>query len=357
MSELLPNDSPRPALRPVLYPTLRDAWPWARPFTLDRVLERQGFSPGWSAVLVGILSFLLYAIVSNVIVAVGVVGQFAGAAEAPQMDELMAAMEENAHLVFGGNAIGQFVGFAFLVWLLARLHARPWAPFLRLRKPDGPGLLLAVAGWIVLLPGLFWLASVNSLVPQPEWLAEFEQQQIELLEGVLFGSDVSGPFLFLTIAITPAICEELLFRGSLQRQVERAGGVVWSIVAVGIAFGLYHLRLTQAIPLAVLGCYLGYATWASGSLFTAMLIHLLHNGLQVIAGVYARDTPDFDPEAVGDLAVPWYFGVASIVAAAGVLVAMRRRRAALVGDTPDAEPVDAVPEMAVPSPDLLSPTP
>jgi membrane protease YdiL (CAAX protease family) len=343
---------PAAAPAPPSYPTLRDAWPDARPFTLDRGLERHGFTPFWTAVLVAVLAFIVYQLAGTVVAALGIVGRLAGSAEPPDVDEVMAMLTEDAALLLASNALGQVVGFGLVVWLVVRLHTRQAGPFLRLRRPDLPVLGLSVLGWVALYPGLLWLGHLNQFLPQPTWLEELEQMQNDLLETALLSSDLGAPFLLLTMAITPAVCEELLFRGYLQRQVERRFGLAASVVAVGLFFGLYHLRLTQAVPLALLGCYLGYVTWASGSLYAAMLVHLLNNGLAVLVGVYARSSPELDLEVVENATVPWTLGVLSLLAAGGVLVLMRRRRAA-AAPGPDAAPV---PEpAALPFSDLPSP--
>lgn len=340
---------PRRPLGPArAFPTLRDAWPPARSFTLDGGLERHGFTPVWTALLVAVVAFFVYQIVGTIVAMGVVIAQAAGAEAPPDPTVLLEMISGDAALLLGSNALGQLVGFGLVVWIVVRLHTQERGPFLRLRRPDGPGLVLAALGWVVLYPGLLWLGHLNQFLPQPTWLQELEQMQNDLLETALMESDLSAPFLLLTMALTPAVCEELLFRGYLQRQVERRLGWVMSIVAVGLFFGLYHLRLTQFVPLALLGSYLGYVTWATGSLYTAMLVHLLNNGLAVLVGVYARSSPDLDLEAIEAATVPWYLGLVSLAAAAGVLVLLRRRREAVAGTAPDAAPVAPAPPLSDP---------
>ena len=180
--------------------------------------------------------------------------------------------------------------------------------------------------------------------------------QTDLIETALLGSDLGFVFLFATMALTPAICEELLFRGYFQRQVERRWGVAASIGLVGLVFGLYHLRLTQALPLAALGMYLGYVVWATGSLWTGVLVHALNNGLAVATAMYVRANPNLTVEEVEALPMPWYLVAAGLLGLAAASVLLARRRAAVTAGRPDAalvappEPAGVAAAAAAPSP-------
>ena len=328
-----------------------DAWPQARPFRLDGWFERNRFTPIWTMILVFVLAFILFQVViAPVVIGIGIAIDMvqSGQESAPDMAELMESLTERGGLLMTANTIGQVLGFGVLALLVARLHTRQVGEYLRIRKPDLPGFGLAALGWAVLYPAVIWTGQLNEMIPQPEWLNALEQSQVELLEGILLGGDLSTPFLFVVLALTPAICEELLFRGYLQRQVERRLGAVASIVLVGVLFGLYHLRLSQVVPLSILGIYLGYVVWATGSLWSGVLVHLLNNGLAVLVAGWARSTPDVDLDAIEAAGVPWYFGVLGIVLVAGVGYLLYLRRRAVVGEQPDAQPVEVDPPLSTP---------
>lgn len=320
-------------------PTLRDAWTWAKPMPLTGWFERNGFQPLWTALLVFVFAFLLFQLViAPIVIGIGVAIDLAqsGQTDAPDVAVVMESVLENGRLLMTANTVGQIFGFAVFALLVARLHSPNVRDYLRAHRPDGPGLVLAAFGWAVLYPAVLWTGQLNETIPLPEWLETLEQQQVDLIEGLLLGGDLSTGFLFVALALTPAVCEELLFRGYLQRQVERGWGTVASILLVGVCFGLYHLRLSQAVPLSLLGVYLGFAVWATGSVWTGFLVHLLNNGLAVIVAGYARQDPTVDMEAIESTVVPWYLGVAGLVLAAGVAYALYQRRHAVVGDRPDA---------------------
>ena len=244
---------------------------------------------------------------------------------------MLEAVQSDAFALFGGNAIGQLAGFFLFVLFMAWLHTPDVASYLRVRRIDGAQLGLAGFGLLTLLPLVSWLGQLNAQLPMPEVWRAWDEQQSALLEQVL-GADLNVFYVLLVVALTPAICEELMFRGYLQRQVERRLGILWSIVLVGLVFGLFHLRPTQVLPLATLGMYLGFSVWVTGSLWAGVLIHLLNNGLAVIVSDYVSRNPDVDAVALESLAVPWYLALVSAAVVAGVAVLMLRRRHTLLGD-------------------------
>lgn len=316
-------------------------------------LEREGFSPVLTAVLVFILAFILFQVViAPIVIGIGIAIELAGSGQTqpPEMEDLLGMVMENGRLLMTANTVGQIVAFALLALLVARLHTPDVRQYLRIRRVDAAGLGLAAVGWACLYPGILWAGELNSSIPQPEWLEAMEQQQVDLIEGLLLGDGLSTGFLFLVLALTPSVCEELLFRGYLQRQVERRWGAVVSIVLVGVFFGLYHLRLSQAIPLSLLGIYFGFAVWATGSLWTGFVLHLLNNGLAVVATSVARSDPDLDVQDLETLGVPWYLGLAGLALCLLVSRVLASRRQSVVGDRQDAQPVESAPPISSPLP-------
>lgn len=145
-------------------------------------------------------------------------------------------------------------------------------------------------------------------------------------------------FNLIVLAITPALCEELLFRGYFQRQLERGVGVLWGIALSGVVFGLYHLRLTQVLPLSLLGVYLAYLTWRTGSLWPAIVVHFANNGLAVIVADFIRRREDIDMDVVDGLTVPWYVVVLSIALFSAVVYVLHIQAGRRVAETgPEAQ--------------------
>ena len=88
---------------------------------------------------------------------------------------------------------------------------------------------------------------------------------------------------FVVVALIAPFAEELLFRGlGFSLLLPRLGP--WpTIVAIGIAFGLYH-GLVEALPeLALFGAALAWLRWKTGSVFPGMLAHATFNTIGLLS--------------------------------------------------------------------------
>lgn len=248
----------------------------------DGRLERARFHPLLAALMGLVLAFVLFQGIST-ITALAVLVFVRGVGLDALLTDLPAVLEQHAGDLIVGNTVGQVFGLLLPGIWFARLHSSTWPAFLRLRGIDTRFVLLSLMGLLAIIPVVQVLGSWSDLLPWPDSIRAFEQQQMDLIERILM-RDFPLAFSISMLALTPAICEEVLFRGYVQRQAERSLGIFWGIAFSGIVFGLYHLRLTQALPLSVLGIFLAWITWRSGSLIPAILVHLANNAFAAILG-------------------------------------------------------------------------
>jgi membrane protease YdiL (CAAX protease family) len=108
--------------------------------------------------------------------------------------------------------------------------------------------------------------------------------------------------LVLLIAGLVPTLEEFAFRGWLQRPLERRYGAGPAIAVTALVFAAAHLE-PRGLPIyATGGVALGYAAWATGSIWSGVALHVAWNaGVLLFGGFF----PGFDPAAHGRaLAVP-----------------------------------------------------
>ena len=94
------------------------------------------------------------------------------------------------------------------------------------------------------------------------------------------------PLAFM-IGATPAICEELLFRGYVQTRLNQSLGPWLGIGIASALFAVFHMDWVHIIAVFPLGLFLGIVAWRSGSLIPAMLGHFVNNVISVVAVVFA----------------------------------------------------------------------
>ncbi len=135
--------------------------------------------------------------------------------------------------------------------------------------------------------GFELVAAIQALYPATGDVAG----QLEALSRALM-SELSWPTLLLMLAVLPAVCEEVAFRGFILSGFRHVGHKWWAIGLSAAAFGLAHPVLQQQLAAAAVGAVIGYIAVQSGSLWPCMLFHALYNGIAVLLGSEAMLRPE-----------------------------------------------------------------
>jgi sodium transport system permease protein len=85
----------------------------------------------------------------------------------------------------------------------------------------------------------------------------------------------------LLVAVTPAICEECLFRGPILLGLRTRLDSAAAVVITAVLFGLFHMDVYRLIPTTLLGVLLGFIVLESGSIVPAMVAHFCNNAMLV----------------------------------------------------------------------------
>jgi len=122
--------------------------------------------------------------------------------------------------------------------------------------------------------GLELAAGIERLYPPSSGM----QEQLSAL-GEMLSMAPSLWMMLLLLAVLPAVCEEIAFRGFILSGLRHVGHKWWAIGLSSIAFGLVHPFLQQQLAAAAVGLVIGYLAVQTGSLLLCMLFHAIYNGL------------------------------------------------------------------------------
>ncbi len=89
-------------------------------------------------------------------------------------------------------------------------------------------------------------------------------------------------WIFFAVALIPALCEEILFRGFILGRFLETGQPGQSLMMTSLLFGLFHRNLAALLPTTLAGVVLAFAVWRTGSLYCAILMHAVINGWAIL---------------------------------------------------------------------------
>lgn len=176
--------------------------------------------------------------------------------------------------------------------------------------------------WVLAALGTLPVGMLSGLLVQ--WLVQpllGESHSLNEMAAIFrrLGQDGGLLPLALVIGLTPGIFEELLFRGYLQTGLTRRWGAYGGILIASLLFAIFHLDPVHASGVLLIGVYLGWVYWASGSLIPAMLGHFFNNFFSVMAVVTLPqlDAGEVDlaavREAIGPLLLLWLVILLSVL--------------------------------------------
>ena len=177
---------------------------------------------------------------------------------------------------------------AVLAFVLLR---RPLAASLRLHSLARRTVVVALCAGVALWAASLGLLEVQSVVWPP---SEAFLELFRRLHAALRPRDaLDAAFSVAAIAVFPAACEEILFRGILLPSLARWLGAIGAVLASALLFGLIHLDLAgdtvafTRIPFAILvGIGLGLLRVRTGSLLPPILGHAVLNTITFATVVF-----------------------------------------------------------------------
>jgi sodium transport system permease protein len=224
---------------------------------------------------------------------------FAVAANIPQLATFQ------RQLLF--NEVVIMIGATLLMLRLYNLDVRDALSLRRVKPVIWLAILFAIPSGYLTALAIFRI--VNVVIPAP-------QQLLERFSEDFIPAGMPMWQLYIYIALLPAVCEEIAFRGMLLNGLRRRMRPTALIVSVGIVFGLFHMTLFRIAPTALLGMILTGIALMTGSIFPGMLMHAGNNAFGLWAG-----TGSLGLESLG-----WqYYAAAGMIFALSLWIIYRNR--------------------------------
>ena len=207
-------------------------------------------------------------------------------------------IQQNLSLAQG---VGMFLGFILLP-LLYWNNFRSTTNSSPLIQHVPRQTWLIVASMILLLlsmPMIEQLSLLNKGLTLPaafeklETLLRATEKGAETLTQLLvkYHSLPSFLLVFVVVAIIPAIGEEIVFRGIIQRELtEQWANKHMAIWVGGFIFSFIHFQFFGFIPRMLLGVLFGYCYLWTNTLWVPIAMHFTNNALTLIVSAFFNDT-------------------------------------------------------------------
>ncbi|MDR1860186.1 MAG: CPBP family intramembrane metalloprotease [Bacteroidales bacterium] len=234
------------------------------------------------------------------------------------------------------TALGSFVAPAmFAGWLFGGNISE----YLHINRFCSVGrLCLSLLCLLTLLPFVNYTGELNSRMVLPDFLSGMEtwmrdaESRAELLVRQFMDVKTVGGLLFniLMIAIIPAVGEEFLFRGVVQRQIaatmRNVHAGIWLTAAL---FSALHFQFFSFLPRLFLGALFGYLAIYTRTLWAPVFCHFMNNLLGVLSIYIINNCTDgilkdlASAVESGD-ATAWWLTCLSLLLCVAMLLKIRR---------------------------------
>ncbi len=136
-----------------------------------------------------------------------------------------------------------------------------------------------------------WMEGVES------WMKNAEENAAQITEAFLNVKTIPAlAFNIFMVAFLPAIGEELLFRGVIQKIfTNMTRNHHWGIWISAILFSALHMQFYGFIPRVLLGALFGYLLVWSGSMWLPIIAHFINNAIGV-TGMFLIHNNRLNPE-------------------------------------------------------------
>ena len=196
----------------------------------------------------------------------------------------------------GLNHLVMFTGSAviFAYWLMRA----DWKKYFDSKKVD-IGILISFT--LLLFCAYPLIGASATIFEGVEWASQMDESSLDALMKMLEMDSIFDLIVNLVIvALLPAIGEELLFRGVIQKELlAKIKNHHVAIILASVIFSGIHLQIQGFLPKLIIGLILGYAYYWTKSIWYPMVLHFVNNALQtVILFVVGDQIESLEEEAI-----------------------------------------------------------
>ena len=155
------------------------------------------------------------------------------------------------------------------------------------QSPVRQSVMISIVFFMVALPFVNFLAEWNMSWEIPTFVGEWiggKEDQIGTLTELFLDMPHAGLLVFnlIMIALLPAVGEELIFRGIMQRGLQERINPHVAIWLIAALFSAIHMQFLGFMPRLLMGVAMGYLLLWSGNLWYPIIAHFTNNALAVI---------------------------------------------------------------------------
>ena len=278
-----------------------------------------------SLILIGLV---LAGFIVGQIVLTGLI--FAGGADMMKAADINSLIESmNSSVPFKiGICLNNILMFAVSAYLFNLIVTKEkFSKYFSLNgKLEGSWLGLSAIFMISIYPLIAYSAQLMQSIELPSWAQSMDESSYDTLASVL---EMNSPWDLLlnlfVVAITPAIGEELLFRGVIQKELNKhLSNPHVGIIITSIIFSAIHMSVEGFPARLLLGMVLGYTYHYTKNLWYPIILHLFNNGLQVLALYFSGENiKDIDPNEGPE--IHWALALVSLVAAIAIFTLLKTK--------------------------------
>ena len=171
-----------------------------------------------------------------------------------------------------------------------------------IRKPK----LSAIFGTVLL-----WISSFLAIMIITMIIAYFFPQEMLGVSQALGMEFASVTFIisFAIVSISPAVCEEAVFRGVVMHSFDKGKNKWIAIILTGLIFGAFHGSIWRFVPTALLGIMLGYIVYETDNMIYGALFHAINNAVPLFSifsmkSIYSNEMFQNQMSSMADIGIP-----------------------------------------------------